>query len=100
MKITDWIFRDGYSVRCIVGKDPDDYRYRVALIEKTPRVRIRDWHLGTDTYLSTEKFDGRAWPEHLDWCYGTKGTGPLDQDSMKWCDDMLTLLGYETEDHQ
>lgn len=98
-KITDWIVNseEGYAYRHIVGKDPDDVAYRVALIEKSPRVRIRSAYLGVEhgTYEDGAEYTERRWPEHLDWCYGEKGNGPTDEDSVRWCDGMLKALGYE-----
>ncbi len=99
-KITGWIVNEeeGYAYRHIVGKDPESVEHRVALIEKSPRVRIRSYYLGTER----EWDDGgsivsetRRWPEFLDWCYGEKGDGPDDEESREWCDGMLKALGYE-----
>jgi hypothetical protein len=96
-KITPWILHDDCSLRHVVGEDVDDVRYRVALIEKSPRVRIRAAHLGerNGRYEDGEPYTERQWPEHLDWCYGDKGDGPDDEDSKLWCDNMLRALGYQ-----
>lgn len=85
-------------MRHIVGRDPDDVRYRVALIEKTPRVRIRAAHFREHhgTYEDGVPYVDYHWPEHCDWCYGEKGDGPDDKESKAWCDAMLKLLGYES----
>lgn len=99
-KLTNWTRdEDGIGVyRAISGKDGSHLANRVAFIEKTPRVRIRDYSLGIE-----KEWDGegnvisleRRWPEFLDWCEGTKGDGPDDAESRAWCDKMLTALGYE-----
>ncbi len=87
-QLSPWIDLDGAATRVIKGTDPSNIANRVALIEKTPRVRIRDFHHGT--YSSGE----RQWEEWLNWCEGYKGSGPDDEDSRAWCDRMLLALGY------
>ena len=98
-KITPWIVNEEYgcAYRHIVGADPEDITKRVALIEKSPRVRIRSAFLRLDKgrYEDGEEYTIERWPEHLDWCYGDKGDGHADPESRQWCDAMLKLLGYE-----
>lgn len=98
--ITPWITYDDCSLRHVVGRDPEDVRYRVALIEKTPRVRIRPAHFREHhgTYEDGGPYVEYHWPEHCDWCYGEKGDEPNDEESKAWCDAMLKLLGYKLED--
>lgn len=88
MKVSDWTIVDGAAVR-YAGTDPDNVNSRVAVIEKTPRVRIRPFYLGQTSE------NGRNWPEFLDWSEGPKGNGPDDEASRAWCDKMLIALGYE-----
>lgn len=98
-KITPWIVKadDFYAFRHIVGADPEDISKRVALIEKSPRVRIREGflRLSANTREDGTTYVVEGWPEHLDWCYGTRGDGFDDPDSIEWCNNMLRALGYE-----
>jgi hypothetical protein len=101
-QVSPWVIVDGYAAaRHIVGADPNDIRFRVALIEKSPRVRIREHSMGTqrlvDWFSGTQGREERLWPEHLDWCYGDKGDDAFDEESRAWCDAMLKLLGYTLE---
>lgn len=68
---------------CIVleGGDPEEVKDRIAFIEKTPRVRIREW-------------DFTGYHDWLNWAEGKKGTGPDDEQAREWCEKMLRLLGY------
>jgi hypothetical protein len=49
-KLTEWIVTDCGcgAYRASAGTDNAVIANRVAFIEKMPRVRIRDYHLGTD----------------------------------------------------
>lgn len=97
-KVSPWIIVDGYAAaRHLVGADPNDIRSRVALIEKSPRVRIRPAFLREHrgTYEDGGEYIRYQWEEHLDWCYGDKGNDAFDEESRQWCDAMLKLLGYE-----
>lgn len=96
-KITNWVFEEDCAYRHYVGTDGTKPENRVALIEKTPRVRIREYHLGVERgrWRDGEEWIERRWPEHLDWCYGLKGDGPHDPESLAWCDGMLKAIGYE-----
>ena len=98
-KVTSWIRYDGCSMRIIQGTDPDDIRNRVAVIEKTPRVRIRPAYLreSRGTYEGGGEYLDHKWAEHLDWCYGDKGDDCNNKESKAWCDAMLKLLGYTLE---
>ncbi len=99
MKISPWIVREDCSFRTIEGADPEDISKRVAFIEKTPRVRIREHYLGVKTThwdnAGHKVSEDRQWPEWLDWCSGNSGKGPTDINSMDWCDRMLEALGYQ-----
>ena len=99
LTVSPWVTHDNCSFRHISGHDPEDIRYRVALVEKTPRIRIRSAHFREERgrYEDGEEYLNYRWPEHLDWCYGLKGDGPNDKGSKVWCDHMLTLLGYTLE---
>ena len=46
------------------------------LIQKTPRVRIREDYMGRETHGERNT---RLWGEYLDWCEGSKGYGPDDE---------------------
>lgn len=97
-KVSPWVIVDGYAAaRHLVGADPNDIRSRVALIEKSPRVRIRDasHREMRGHYEDGSEYIKYRWEEHLDWCYGYKGDDAFDEESRKWCDNMLIALGYE-----
>lgn len=95
IQLSDWIVVDGYcAMRVIEGFNPEDLNNRVAFIEKTPRVRIKEGEEFSD------------W-DYLNWLSGPKGSGcgsdesaerlqayGFDPDSRKWCDEMLRALGY------
>ena len=94
MKTSPWLVLDGYcAVRIIDGGDIKNIADRVALIEKTPRVRMAPF---TD-----KATDAKNWLE------GRKGPGGADGDkpenelygfyppSRAWADSELLALGYE-----
>lgn len=90
--ISDWIDYKGCAMRTIAVADPEDASRRVALIQKAPRVRIREDYIGrSETHGERNT---RLWGEYLDWCEGSKGYGPDDERSRAWCDRMLAALGY------
>lgn len=89
MKVGPWTLCEGGTgaYRAILGLDGENINYRVAFIEKTPRIRIRN------VYGCSPKDD------HLNWASrGWKGEGPEDQESRDWCDKVLELFGYELTD--
>jgi hypothetical protein len=92
-KVSPWIIVDGYcATRIIEGGNVDNIADRIAFIEKTPRVRIREYSLGCDSWNGGE----RCWAEHLDWCSNRDlSSNAFDEDARKWCDGMLVALGYE-----
>lgn len=95
-KISPWIQLEGYYwVRTIEGANPEKIETRVALIEKTPRVRIRNARYRKDIgyYEDGGEYVEYRWDEWLDWCQGPEGE-TIEQ-SKEWCDKMLALLGYE-----
>jgi len=98
-KITPWIEADGCAFRTLVGADPEDIDSRVAFIEKTPRVRIRSAYLGRyeRTYDDGTPYVERQWEDFLNWCEGYKGSGPDDEESRAWCDNMLKALGFYSD---
>lgn len=64
-------------VRCFAGTDINYLANRVALIEKTPRIRVAPYTAEND------------W---VNWCYGDARESDLrgsDPESRKWCDDGL-----------
>ena len=95
MKLSPWLPIPSAPYCCariVEGGDINDVSDRIAFIEKTPRIRIRDEVTG--------------YPDWLNWAEGSKGAGgsgdPETEQlygfyppSRQWCDDMLKLLGYE-----
>lgn len=76
------------AYRARAGKDGELIENRVAFIEKTPRIRIRDMGPGNQR-------NGRD-NDFLNWASGPfKGDGPDDQESRDWCDQALVLFGYK-----
>jgi hypothetical protein len=101
-KLSKWtVDEDGLGVyRAMAGTDGNVIANRVAFIEKTPRVRIRSYSLGTEKHwddAGNVVSEERRWPEFLDWFCGDKGDGPDDPESRQWCDKILTAMGYELE---
>ena len=93
MKLSTWIKIEHCATRVIEGTDPAQAKNRFALIEKTPRVRLKYYQFG---------LEGKGCVcigQHSDaWLIGKKGSGQLygdDPQSREWCDKMLVLLGYE-----
>lgn len=87
------ITEDGYgATRVIEGGSIGNVAHRVALIEKTPRVRIRDaMYGGKGADRNTAGLD-----DWMNWAERPfKGSGAHDENSRKWCDDMLRSLGYK-----
>lgn len=80
-KLTPWILRDGFAMRCISDTDQENIGNRVALIEKTPRVRVLP-------YSNNGLYDSAAWLQ------GPQGTGPDDARAQIWCDQQLRNMGY------
>lgn len=96
-KLSPWIRLEDCSVRTLLGADPQRIESRVALVEKTPRVRIRDAHFREDVgyYEDGGRYVEYRWDEHLDWATrGWKGEGPDDEEAKQWCDNMLAALGH------
>lgn len=101
-KVGKWtVDEDGIgSYRALAGKAGNEIANRVAFIEKTPRVRIRSYYLGTERAWDDAGNivrETRRWPEFLDWYCVDKGSGPDDPESREWCDRMLIAMGYELE---
>lgn len=100
--IGPWVDCEGYAYRALAGRDGNLEENRVAMIEKTPRVRIRPAHTGCiPVWDDAGNLIGKdhRWPEFLNWCEGDKGSGPDDAQSRQWCDNLLKALGYaEIED--
>jgi hypothetical protein len=82
--LSPWIVVDGYcATRAVAGTDPSIVANRRAFIEKTPRVLIDP--------------DADNW---RNWSQGPKGDDGFDQDSRKWCDEVLLALGAILPDRQ
>lgn len=96
-KISPWLRDECGAYRIIEGGDINNTADRVAVIEKTPRVRIRSAHFRErhGTYEDGGHYVDYQWHEFLDWCEGYKGDGPDDEESRNWCDNMLRALGYQ-----
>lgn len=92
MKVGPWTtIEDGAACRTRAATPNDLVEHRMAVIEKTPRVRIRP-----DRYR--HRNGGEDWAEHLDWAEGPKGYGPDDPNSRAWCDRVLIALGHDLVD--
>ena len=90
MKLSKWILLPDCAMLVTLGTDPDRMENRMAFVEKTPRIRIRSMqqHIFPDAWKT----------DYLNWCERPwKGQGPNDPTSIKWCEDMLVLLGYELQ---
>ncbi len=100
-KLTKWTPTDcGSGVyRALSDSDGNNIRNRVALIEKTARVRIRPAYLGEDRVLYDDGVTEtvRRWPEHLDWYSCYSGTGASDMEARAHCDRLLLVMGYDLE---
>jgi len=101
-KAGPWTLTDNgcAAFRALAGTDGSLLADRVAFIEKTPRVRIREHFLGVYRHYAedgTLVHEHRQWEDFLNWCEGDKGSDCQDQESRDWCDRMLVALGYELE---
>jgi hypothetical protein len=99
MKVSKWQLLDEYcSVRVIEGGDINNVDDRVALIEKTPRVRIDH---KADNFYSLYTNNIIKGTRYKNWFHGNSGTHyQTDQHEKErqWCDEILKLMGYELED--
>jgi hypothetical protein len=102
--LSDWIMIDHCATRIIKDGNINDIADRVAFIEKTPRVRIKNSLRKVDCnihYISKDNIDNTLLENEIDdisfWIYGDKGSSDygLDNSSRKWCDEMLKALGWE-----
>lgn len=86
------------AYRAYFGTDGSLVKNRVAFIEKTPRIRIRDAVVNVPAQLIEAKLvkdDCNLRDDAMNWAFRRfKGSGPEDQASRKWCDDALRLFGY------
>ncbi len=85
-----WQTVDGYcAARVRVGGNPDKVTDRLAFIQKTPKVRIREHseHYAVDD----------AW----NWAEGQhfKGNDASDPEARAWCDRVLLEMGYDLKDN-
>lgn len=81
MELSNWINLDHTSMRIIKGSDPLILANRIAFIEKSPRVRIKEY---TNHDSESDKWE---------FGYGTSRHGE-DLISRRWCDEKLIELGY------
>lgn len=90
--LSDWIMLDHCAVRIKAYGDVENVEDRVAFIEKTPKVRIARNRFG----LEREDGCGCSMSKTDAWLSGPKGSSEYgeDEDSRKWCDEMLVLLGW------
>jgi hypothetical protein len=93
----NWIMHDGVAIITTDPGHPDDISKRLAVIEKTPRVRIRDAYHRLEVFEYNDGTPGvrERWPEFLDWCQGQKGDGPEDEESRSWCERVLTAMEHK-----
>lgn len=92
-ELSNWMIVDGYcATRIIVGGKVENVSDRVAFIEKTPRVRIPK----NKYCVEFSEGIGGLGQKTDAWVSGEKGSSEygLDEDSRKWCDQMLILLGW------
>lgn len=90
-QLSEWIMIGEYSAtRIVKGGDPNNISDRVALIDKTPRIRINK------NKFCIEQKEGCTSSDSDIWLYGDKGSSEhgLDFESLSWCDQMLVLLGW------
>lgn len=90
------------AYRAFDGSDGrNDIANRVAFIEKTPKIRIRDYSMAVHRDWNEEGTllnERRQWEDFLNWMERDwKGDGPQDQESRDWCDRVLVALEYELE---
>lgn len=79
-----WYIVDGCGA-CLVrtGGTPENIADRVALIEKTPRVR-------TGAFQDHKQ-------DYRNWTPGPKGEDAMDEESRAWCLEKLKSLGWTME---
>lgn len=81
-RVGPWVEVEGGAYRALLAMEGNLAENCVAIIEKTPRVRIRALQLN-------------AAEDWLNWAEGPfEGDGPCDPRSRQWCDNMLRQLGY------
>jgi len=91
--LSDWIVIDGNcATRIKKDGDVNIIKDRVAFIEKTPRVRVDKYKYSVECH---DEYGGDM--EDRDaWIFGYSDSDyGFSEDSRKWCDDMLKLLGYK-----
>lgn len=101
-ELSDWIEIDGYcATRIRLGEDANNSLGRVTFIEKTPRVRVSSNQCGVCEIINGKErcygADGDVWLSGFDngeYGYDSE-INTFNEQSCKWCDDMLSLLGYE-----
>lgn len=87
IELSPWVtdqHGDVSSLRFIKGTDPGNVANRVAVIEKTPRVRVKPCALDVEDYRN--------------WRSGCSGEGGWDAVSQGWCDTQLLAMGYLVPD--
>lgn len=92
-ELSGWIIVEGHcATRILRGGDINNPHDMVAFIEKTPRVKVRKNKYSID---SEDGISGEIQKRDA-WIYGFKDSEyGMSEKSRKWCDEMLSLLGYE-----
>lgn len=92
-ELSDWIMVKHCATRIKKGGDINNIQDRVAFIEKTPRVRVSKFDYGVEAQNGI----GVIGQQTDAWISGPKGSSDygLDGKSREWCDEMLSLLGWE-----
>jgi len=96
MKTSPWIVIEDYcACRIIEGGDKNNVAHRIAFIEKSPRIRIKEATLPFN--LLDDCRNWRCGPKGRGGCGDCEAQGlyGFDPDSRQWCDEELVKLGYE-----
>lgn len=94
--ISDWVVDEDSAYRYILGTDKNNPNNRLAMIGKSPRIQVVDrfcWQETKDMEHGITVSDDSI---HSFWIYGFKGPDCYDEDSRRWCDQMLkTIYGFD-----
>lgn len=98
--LSDWIMdEDDYcAMRIYKGGDPEKVEDRVAMIEKTPRVRVAR-ESGSEAYVQVNGDSVHGSRTNVEvWIYGGNHRSSEyghNEEARQWCDEMLKTLGHE-----
>jgi hypothetical protein len=96
--LSKWINDEYCVMRVIAGSDPNDVKNRYAFIEKTARIKIDSNEYGVERIRGGVSVCSSADHSNLNiWVFGPKGTCGGDEETKKWCDNMLIALGWRLE---